>query len=209
MKVAAKAGWVLLALFAAENGIAALRYLLPSVPFPAPLDNFFHHHYLLALHALGGAVAMLAGPLQLLPSFRERHWTYHRRMGWIYCSAVLLGSVAALRLAVNADTGRVAGAGFFCLALAWLICTALALNFILHGNSLRHRRWMIRSYFLTAAAITLRIYLPLSFLARIPYTIAYPAIAWLCWIPNLFVAELYLRRAPNAPASIESAAASL
>jgi uncharacterized membrane protein len=209
VKTPAKIGWALLALFAAENAIGALRYLLPAVPFPAPLDNFFHHRYLLALHALGGALAMLAGPLQLLPPFRERHWTFHRRMGWIYCAAVLLGSVAALRLTVNAQTGRAAAAGFFCLGLAWLISTALAVNFIVRGNSARHRRWMIRSYALTAAAITLRVYLPLSLLLKFDYSIAYPAIAWLCWVPNLLAVELYLRRGTESSRSIESAAASL
>ena len=209
MKALAKAGWVLLAVFAAENAIGALRYLLPVVPFAAPLDNFLHHRHVLALHALGGALALLAGPLQLLQPFRERHWKFHRRMGWIYCSAVLLGSLAALRLAVHAQTGRVASAGFFSLGIAWLVSTALAVNFILRGNATRHRRWMIRSYSLTAAAITLRIYLPLSFLLRVNYSIAYPLIAWLCWVPNLLLAETYLRRAPEAPRSVQGAAASL
>jgi hypothetical protein len=56
---------------------------------------------------------------------------------------------------------------------------------------------MIRSYALTAAAITLRIYLPLSFAFHWPYSIAYPAIAWLCWIPNALAAEVYLRFVPT------------
>lgn len=150
---------------------------------------------------------MLAGPLQLLPAFRERHWTFHRRMGWIYCGAVLLGGVMALRLAVHAQTGRVASTGFFLLGLAWLASTALALNFILRGNLARHRRWMIRSYALTAAAITLRIYLPLSMVLHLDYSIAYPAIAWLCWVPNLVFSELYLRRSPNGSRALQGASA--
>ncbi len=51
----------------------------------------------------------------------------------------------------------------------------------------------MRSFALTAA-ITLRIYLPLSIAARVPFSAAYPAIAWLCWIPNLFFAEWLVRR---------------
>lgn len=208
MKAFAKAGWVLLAVFAAATGIGALRYVLPVVPFPAPLDNFIHRWPLLSLHAFCGALALLAGPLQLLRPFRERHWKFHRRMGWIYCGAVGLGALAALRLALNASTGRIAGAGFFFLGLAWLTSTALALKFILSGNTVRHRRWMIRGYSLTAAAITLRLYLPLSFVPHFSYAVVYPAIAWLCWVPNLIVAELYLRRGAESFVAVEVAAPS-
>jgi Predicted membrane protein (DUF2306) len=70
-------------------------------------------------------------------------------------------------------------------------------RFILRGAALAHQRWMIRSYALTAAAITLRIYLPLSLAFHWPYSIAYPAIAWLCWIPNAVAAEAYLRLMPT------------
>ena len=57
-----------------------------------------------------------------------------------------------------------------------------------------HRAWMIRSFALTFGAVTLRIYLPLSQVADIPFPTAYPIIAWLAWVPNLMIAELYLRR---------------
>lgn len=192
MKAGAKIAWIVLALLALENSLGAFRYLLPTVPFPAPLPNFLNHRYLLALHAFGGGVALLVGPLQLLPPFRNRHWKFHRWTGWIYCGAVLVGGLAAMRLAEHAQTGRVASAGFFVLAVAWLVATGLALNFIVRGNVARHRRWMIRSYALTAAATTLRIYLPLSIVWRVDFSLAYPAIAWLCWVPNALFAEIYL-----------------
>jgi len=67
----------------------------------------------------------------------------------------------------------------------------------LRGDALTHRRWMIRSYALAAAAITLRIYLPLSVAFDWPFSIAYPAIVWLCWIPNALGAEVYLRFVPT------------
>ena len=56
---------------------------------------------------------------------------------------------------------------------------------------------MIRSFALTAAAITLRIYLPFAFVFHWPFTIAYPAIAWLCWIPNLVAVQIYLHFVPT------------
>ena len=53
---------------------------------------------------------------------------------------------------------------------------------------------MARSYALTAAAITLRLDLVVAAVAALPFAIAYPAIAWLCWVPNLAVVEAALRR---------------
>jgi hypothetical protein len=37
------------------------------------------------------------------------------------------------------------------------------------------------------AAVTLRIYIPISQIAGLDYTDSYRVIAWLCWIPNLLV----------------------
>lgn len=56
-----------------------------------------------------------------------------------------------------------------------------------------HRAWMIRSFALTFAAVTLRLYLPLAALLSINFIDAYRAISFLAWVPNLAVVELYLR----------------
>jgi hypothetical protein len=78
---------------------------------------------------------------------------------------------------------------------------ALALGSFQFGEGVRtrrpklHRAWMIRNFALTTAAVTLRIYLPVSMLAGIPFGIAYPVVAWLCWLPNLFAA-LHLTARP-------------
>lgn len=145
------------------NGLEALRYLLPHVPFPAEIDNFIHRRIALSLHALGGAIALMTGPLQFLPGFRESNWNRHRLLGWVYCGAVLLGWCASVWIAPHAQTGWIAAWGFMTLGAAWFVTTGLAVRFILRGDAIQHRRWMLRSYALTAAAIALRIYLPLVF----------------------------------------------
>jgi uncharacterized membrane protein len=187
----------MLALFALVNAVGALRYLLPHVPFPAQLDNFSQRRIALSLHALGGAIALVAGPLQFVPRFRESNWNRHRLLGWTYCVAVLLGCCASLWIAPHSQTGWIASWGFLALGAAWIVATGLAVRFILRGDATRHRRWMIRSFALTAAAITLRMYLPLIFVFHWPFSIAYPAIAWFCWIPNSLAAEVYLRFLPT------------
>ena len=101
------------------------------------------------------------------------------------------------RIAPHSQTGLIASAGFLALGAAWIVTTGLAVRFILRGDVIGHRRWMIRSFALTAAAITLRMYLPLIFVFRWPFSIGYPAIAWLCWIPNVLAAEVYLHFVPT------------
>lgn len=59
-----------------------------------------------------------------------------------------------------------------------------------------HRRWMIRSWSLTLAAVTLRIYLPVVIITGLPFAFSYQVVAFLAWVPNLLLAEWLLRRRP-------------
>ena len=53
---------------------------------------------------------------------------------------------------------------------------------------------MIRSWALTLAAITLRIYLPIVGVLGLEFLPWYRAISFLAWVPNLMIAELWLGR---------------
>jgi uncharacterized membrane protein YozB (DUF420 family) len=81
----------------------------------------------------------------------------------------------------------------------WLLFTAIAFAAVLRRDFEKHRRWMIRSFALTLAAVTLRIYLPIGItLNHGEFTLPYTIIAWACWIPNLIVAEIFLALRPRA-----------
>jgi hypothetical protein len=56
---------------------------------------------------------------------------------------------------------------------------------------------MVRNFALTFAAVTLRLYLPASMAAGVAFELAYPVIAWLCWLPNVIVAEVLFNRTHN------------
>lgn len=208
MQRAGKIWLGLVAFFAVMTGLGALRYALPHVPFPAPLPNFFTRRIALSIHASCGAIALMLGPWQFLPGIRARRLMVHRYMGWAYASAVAVSWAASLPIASHAQTGAWASAGFLSLGGFWIVCTAGAVIAVaLREDFAAHRRWMIRSYALTAAAITLRIYLPFSMGMHWRYEIAYATIAWLCWIPNLIGAEIYLRTGQKARAPMISAGA--
>jgi len=71
---------------------------------------------------------------------------------------------------------------------------ATGLRVIVRGDVVAHRRWMLRTFALTYAAVTLRLWL----LALVPllgdFPSAYMLVPFLCWVPNLLVAEWLLRR---------------
>jgi lysylphosphatidylglycerol synthetase-like protein (DUF2156 family) len=153
-------------------------------------------------HVAGALVALALGPWQLNTRLRNRALKRHRWIGRTYVVAVLVGGLAGLVLAPRTQAGLVTHVGFGLLAVLWLVATFQAYLSIRARDQVRHRMWMIRSYSLTLAAVMLRIYLPLSEVAGIPFNDAYQAIAWACWVPNLIVAEwLVLRRRPGAVAA--------
>lgn len=123
-------------------------------------------------------------------------------MGRTYVVAVLIGGLGALRLAVVSQHGWVTHLGFGLLAILWLFSTTRAYIAIRSRDEARHKEWMIRSYSLTFAAVTLRIYIPLSLAAGIPDAQAYQAISWLCWVPNIVLAEWLVRRRQSLVAMI-------
>lgn len=147
-------------------------------------------------HFGGSALALAIGGFQLHPALRRRSPATHRWLGRLYALGVAAGGLAGLSMAWHANGGLPGQLGFALLAVAWLGCTALGVVRIRAGQVAAHRRWMLRSFALSFAAVTLRVYIPASQAAGIPFETAYPVIAWLCWVPNLLVAELFARSAP-------------
>lgn len=177
----AVAGYAFAVLFAPGFRPSLVQVLLAERPIAA------------AAHFMGGAVALIVGAFQLNAWLRNRFLGVHRWLGRLYMLAVICGGVAGLALAPHAFGGVVAHLGFGLLAVCWLSSTLNAYRHVRQGDLAKHRSWMIRSYALTLAAVTLRIYLPSSQLAGFSMTVAYPAIAWLCWVPNLLIAEWFVR----------------
>jgi hypothetical protein len=106
----------------------------------------------------------------------------------------VVGGVAGFVLALGASTGPISTIGFGSLAVLWIVTTLLAWRRATQRRFTEHRGWMIRSFALTFAAVTLRLYLPLTSLFPVHFDDAYRAISFLCWVPNILMVELYLRR---------------
>jgi uncharacterized membrane protein len=141
-------------------------------------------------HILLGGVALLTGWTQFNKTWRVKYLGTHRIVGKIYLICVLLSGTAGLYISFYATGGLIASFGFGSLAVAWLFTSTRAYLSIRKKNIEQHEQWMIRSYALTFAAVMLRIYLPtFQFGLGMNFIDAYIIIAWLCWVPNLLVAE--------------------
>ena len=184
-------GMTLLAL--AVAGYATTILLAPELRPPFVRTLVAERPIAAIAHFMGGALALVAGTFQLNSRLRMRFIGAHRWLGRLYVLAVVGGGVAGFALALHASGGLTARTGFGLLAVCWSGSTLKAYRHIRQGNLSSHRSWMIRSYALTLAAVTLRLYLPSSQLAGVPMTVAYPAISWLCWVPNLLIAEWFVR----------------
>src|SRR5262245_16850260 len=194
---ARKAGWVVMAVLASLVATYAVTILaVPALAPPFLTERRAAMPLAVYAHITGSLWALAIGPWQLTRRMRERV-AAHRWFGRSYAVAILVGGLGALALAPFAETGTVASVGFGTLAILWISFTIAAVVRIRQGDRVAHRRWMIRSFALTLAAVTLRLYLPASLAAGLPFETAYPAIAWLCWIPNLIVAEMMVLRSPR------------
>lgn len=174
--------------------LVSFRYLLGIGPVPPLIfDNLFKAPWLV-VHVAGAATALLVSPLQLMPAIRRGRPALHRWLGRVYVVGCTVGGIAGVPLALGSAAGPIASAGFGSLALAWLVTTLIGWRAGADKRLGEHRSWMVRSFSLTYAAVTLRLYLTILPALPIAFVSGYRAIAFLCWVPNLLVAELLLRR---------------
>ncbi|WP_222263271.1 DUF2306 domain-containing protein [Modestobacter marinus] len=163
------------------------------------------------LHIACGGLALLLSPLQFATRLRLRSLTAHRAVGRVVLVAIALSGLAGLVLAPHNAAGPVGTAGFGLLALLWLGFAATAFRVIRRRDVTAHRRWMVRTFALTYAAVTLRLWLGVLTTVQIgvwgvdgdtAFERAYLLVPFLSWVPNLLVAEWYLavrRRAVPDP----------
>ncbi len=185
--------WFLMTLLAVGvAGYAIVSLILPAARTGFVEDLFVNTPIAIGLHLGGGAIAIVLGALQFSTRLRNRYLSAHRRMGQVYILSVVASGSAGFLLAVDSTGGLVSHFGFGLMAVVWVSTALVAWQKVLDGDIDAHRRWMLRCYAVTLAAVTLRIYLPLSQIAGIPFDEAYPAIAWMCWVPNLIIVEWFM-----------------
>lgn len=178
--------------------IAVAGYALALLVIADIRTDFVQHilslfPYVSSIHFIGGAIAIVVGALQFSTRIRNRFIVLHRYMGKTYVVAILFSGIAGFILAINSVAGPFAQMGFALMALTWLITTGYGYVAVRRKQISGHKQWMMRSYAVTVAGVTLRLYLGIGFAAGLSFSEFYPYLAWLCWVPNLVVMEVYLR----------------
>lgn len=151
--------------------------------------NAWPHVSWLLPHIVGGMLAVVLGPLQFWPRIRRDYLPFHRIAGRVYVVAVLVGSIASLGISFRLGANNAAYAsGLIGLAVAWILTTSMAFVAIRRKNLAQHKQWMIRSYVVTFAFVTFRLFDDtLSHRSLVPEHEFYSILAWACWaVPLLF-----------------------
>jgi uncharacterized membrane protein len=168
---------------AADDAELALNY----VNRPTWVKTVFY------AHIAGGGVALLLSVVQLSARVRARVPRLHRVSGRLVLVGILVGGTAGLVLAPFNLAGPIGVPGFGSLAVLWLTFAILGFRAIRRGDVTVHRQWMLRTFALTYAAVTLRLWLAVLVPLTGEFHTAYVIVPFLAWVPNLVVVELLIR----------------
>ena len=169
---------------------------------PSIRDSFLARPWGIYTHVLFGALALMIGPFQFRRGILARRRALHRNLGKVYLVSATLTGIVGLYMAVYSFGGLNTHLGFGILGVFTAATTIIAYTRIRAFDVKHHREWMIRSFALIFAAVTLRIELPLLIIAyQGEFAPAYGIVSWLAWVPNLIWAEWYIRHSRKRPAS--------
>jgi hypothetical protein len=198
VKVLRKFFWGLLFLLGVALTINALTYLNfdPEYGFlkiksaAVATGKYLPFYY---LHVLFGGLILIAGFIQVSKWFRSKWISIHRKVGYFYVIGILfLAAPGGLGMSFFVDRGPLVLLSFLLQVSLWFYFTLVAFLKIKKRDVIAHELWMWRSFSLTLAAITLRVYIFFSsFYFDLSQPGAYAIIAWASWAPNLLLVEYF------------------
>ncbi|MCT4560394.1 MAG: DUF2306 domain-containing protein [Crocinitomicaceae bacterium] len=188
----------------AFSGFLLIQLSIPYLAFERNVDflktkQLIYHHDLwrwsFYIHVFSSPIAFLAALAQFFPLVQHRI-VYHKLFGIVFfISFLLLAGPSGLVLGIYANGGFWAQMSFSLLSLLWLFCGIQAYWMVRRKKYVQHQKWVLRCLFLMLSAIMLRLYA--YFIAYFNLDIhpktAYIMIAWLSWVPNLIIGEIFLR----------------
>jgi uncharacterized membrane protein len=176
----------------------SLYFIAASAHFFAPSHDFGKYvdvKALLLLHISGGAVALLAGPLQFWEDLRIKRGSLHRRMGKVYVLAVAMSAPCAAYLSATTAyaVGRPYALSLQVWVSVWMLATWLAYRYARQKKFKLHKEWMVRSYLVTLAFVTSALLSKLPFVAsQGTFAEVSPSLFWAAWSVPLFLYDIVL-----------------
>lgn len=144
-------------------------------------------------HSIPSCLVLFIGLFQWIR--RPKSGLLHKRLGKIYVFLIVFVSApSGLVLGYFAYGGISAQISFYLLSSFWAYLTYNAWQLAVEKSFDAHWQFMLRSYALSVSAISLRLY-SYVFVVFFQYEglDAYVWLTWLSWVPNLMLAELYIR----------------
>jgi uncharacterized membrane protein len=146
-------------------------------------------------HALGGACALLLGPMQFSDRLRQRFIKLHRVVGRFYVAGALIA--APLGFYIQFFEERMGMTRSFSIAALadatlWMLTTSIAFAFILKGKVQQHRQWMTRSFAVALVFLEVRVVSGITGWENLgPHAIE--TIVWTCLVFSVFLGDLALQ----------------
>ncbi|MEX2111903.1 MAG: DUF2306 domain-containing protein [Pirellulales bacterium] len=158
--------------------------------------RYYDHPYLTLVHIGTGLLFMVLGPLQFMPSIRNRWLGFHRWCGRIFLVASLVGVVTAVAFvpmlpvfgSLATQIGVVVASTYFMVALVQ------GYRHIRRREIAQHREWMIRLFALGLGISSFRLIVPLLMMLPLgaTFTEAWDAAVWLGFVGNVTIAEVWI-----------------
>lgn len=122
------------------------------------------------IHAIPGPLALLCSVFNIMKFSRGQVFPIaaHVWVGRVHNIAIIVASIGAVMLGSVSATPNWIKMGFWLLLCLWLPTMLVGWYYGYKGDIPNHKRWMIRNFACTAAAITLRCY-NLVTLGNTPY----------------------------------------
>ena len=160
----------------------------------------------IAVHFIAGGIILVLGSIQLMEGLRNRFLELHRWIGRVYLTACVLTAVGGLIFIMLRGTvgGPTMNIGFGGYGVAMLISSIQTIRFAWVKKLDQHRNWAIRLYALAIGSWLYRMYYGFMFFAEIlppqardfrdPIDIF---MIFFFWVPNLLIAEFFIRSSAN------------
>lgn len=156
----------------------------------------------IGLHFATGGIILVLGSIQLIEAIRVRYSAFHRWIGRIYVTCCLLAAVGGLVFIFIKGTigGTVMNIGFALYGILMFICAIETIRHARAGRVDKHRAWALRLYALAIGSWLYR--MDYGFWIMLTDGLGHASgfsgpfdkvMAFFFYLPNLLVAEIFIR----------------
>lgn len=186
--------WVIIVILAILVGYIPIQYLISGVStgyLELKSQEVLHSTtwwVFLYTHITSGGIAILIGWIQFSKNLQKKRLNWHRTIGKIYVIVALICALSGLYIGFYATGGWLPALGFITVSCIYFYTTLQGYLTIRNKQITQHQNFMTYSYAACLSAVSLRVFVPLSYLFTDNYILSYTIIAWFAWIPNLLIA---------------------